>query len=438
MTTLEPPQLTGAPWTPEPGAIVFLPEVTDGMTLEEIYAYLSRDNPSVVFDAEPDEVLVAAADVHNGAMVALIPAFEDLERLELEGGEPLGELHITAFYLGEAEHVDDQTRTDIIATLEEMLADQDVIEAVVFGVGIFNPTGDEPALILNVAGGGLESIRDVIEEALDDADARVPMQHHPWVPHITIAYDTEDNPLKIDSEDIAPQRMGPITIDRVRVAFGGQTTDIPLGLNVIASAERVFHMSGKHDQSTHGRGTSGEAALSSAPVRYDKIRGRAAMEEAGINEAELNAMGRYRGTGSDRINRYHRGIEQAPEDDAIAARVSKDLDSAISKSSLRDDVLVARNTATTSWLPEADDLTGQEWIDPAYVSTTADLNTSRFTKPGGAQMKISVPRGTHAVGLSDHTHESELLLERGLRFRVTADYGTDDRGIRQLDVEVVR
>ena len=32
--------------------------------------------------------LVAAAEVHTGAMVALIPTAEDAERLAVEGGEP--------------------------------------------------------------------------------------------------------------------------------------------------------------------------------------------------------------------------------------------------------------------------------------------------------------------------------------------------------------
>ena len=249
--------MTGAPWTPEPGAIVFLPEITEGMTDEEAYAFLSRDRPEAVFPAEPNEVIVAGLEPHNGAMVALIPSFEDLERLEVEGGEPLGELHITMFFLGEAADIDDQTRADIVATLEELLLEEDLIPAVVFGLGVFNPTGDEPAVILNVGGEGLERIKNVIEEGLIDADVAYPNQHVPWVPHITLGYDKIS---LLDAGEAAPQRMGPITIDRVRVAFGGEVTDLPLGVGVTAAAVHTFHLPGKHDQSEHGKGKKPGAA----------------------------------------------------------------------------------------------------------------------------------------------------------------------------------
>ena len=52
-------------------------------------------------------------------------------------------------------------------------------------------------------------------------------------------------------------------------------------------------------------------------------------------------------------------------------------------------------------------------------------------------MTITVPAGTGAVQMSEIDHEAELMLERGLRYRVVADHGVDDGGVRRLDVEVL-
>ena len=60
------------------------------------------------------DALVAAADIANGAMVALVPSQPDLERLALEGGEPLDQLHLALLYLGEADAIDAETRASAV------------------------------------------------------------------------------------------------------------------------------------------------------------------------------------------------------------------------------------------------------------------------------------------------------------------------------------
>lgn len=52
----------------------------------------------------------------------------------------------------------------------------------------------------------------------------IPTQHSPWAPHICAAY-SDDPGLLAALED----GLGLITFDRIRLAFAGQYTDIPLG-----------------------------------------------------------------------------------------------------------------------------------------------------------------------------------------------------------------
>lgn len=83
------------------------------------------------------------------------------------------------------------------------------------------------------------------------------------------------------------------------------------------------------------------------------------------------------------------------------------------------------------------DVTGLTWRDDAFVSVSGDgrASGSAFSSAGGAIMRIRAPKGTKAVGVTDRA-EMELLLGRGLTYRVVKDNGVVD-GKRRLDVEVV-
>lgn len=83
------------------------------------------------------------------------------------------------------------------------------------------------------------------------------------------------------------------------------------------------------------------------------------------------------------------------------------------------------------------DVTGLEWRDDAFVSTSGDGRSSNaaFSGANGAVMRIVAPKGTKAVGVTDYA-EMELLLDRGLKYRVVKDNGVVE-GRRRLDVEVI-
>ncbi|KAA9380139.1 hypothetical protein F5972_08200 [Microbispora cellulosiformans] len=187
----------------------------------------------IVRDAHPQPDLSAASGgPYTGGMVALVPSQADIERLAVPGGELPEDLHLTLLFLGDADAIDAPTRAAITDALaSEMPGQMDQpdglqpLEANAFAISVFNPADDErdPCIVLGVGGPGLADMHrsaSYIVSGLFD----LPEQHTPWVPHVTLTY-TGDLAQVAQLAD----RTGPITFDRLRVAFGGEVTDIPLG-----------------------------------------------------------------------------------------------------------------------------------------------------------------------------------------------------------------
>lgn len=167
---------------------------------------------------------------HTGAMVALLPSDLDVQRLALEGGEPADQLHVTMFYLGDAVDWDDEARGQVISNMANVARMIGPVQAHIFGGALWNPGSDEPAYVWNVGdardvvgGARLADARYEVQYALEDRHGGpdMPQQHSPWVAHICAAYG------KADLEAMA-ERVGPVTLDRLVVAFGGEWTVLPL------------------------------------------------------------------------------------------------------------------------------------------------------------------------------------------------------------------
>ena len=186
------------------------------------------------------DALVAAADVVNGAMVALVPSDDDAKRLVVEGGEPLDQLHLTLLYLGEADQIGDDIRAALIDAGRDMALGWNGVAAEAFAPALFNPAGDEPCAVMLCSGAELA---EFYETAIADLTELIDLPedlHVPWCAHITLFYlaPTTEKPqgtvdLIMSAGDNSPlmQAMwatGPVTFDRLRFAFGGEVTDIPL------------------------------------------------------------------------------------------------------------------------------------------------------------------------------------------------------------------
>lgn len=208
-----------------------------GFTEDEAYALLAGLDDTNSTAVMP---MVAAADnaeeeeeEHTGAMVALVPSDADIERLLVEDGEPADELHLTLMFLGEAADIAENTRDQIISAVERYA--QTPMSANGFSVNVFNPTASNSCIVMGVGNddGSLSELHSNVSSALGGlAGLKIPEQHTPWVPHVTLAYTDE-----FDSVTELGSRTGPITFDKIRVAFGNEVHDIPLGEPITAAVE---------------------------------------------------------------------------------------------------------------------------------------------------------------------------------------------------------
>lgn len=186
--------------------------------------------------------LVAAAEVHTGAMVALIPSEQDGQRLAVDGGEPVDQLHLTLMYLGEAADISPETQQAIVDGLRGLVEDavrpdyEMPVMADGFAISAFNPGDNAQAdgkqrdtcIVLGVSGDDLDTFHGMVKDAVDEVVSEpsgftLPDQHAPWIPHVTLAF-TDDLSMVEQLVD----RVGRVVFDRVRVAFGGDNIDIPL------------------------------------------------------------------------------------------------------------------------------------------------------------------------------------------------------------------
>ena len=122
------------------------------------------------------------------------------------------------------------------------------------------------------------------------------------------------------------------------------------------------------------------------------------------------------------------------------------LDQALAASRTDQPITVYRGLTDGRFVLPADwqtrDLTGLTWTDPAFTSTTVNPDGAEAyvgdTDQRGVAIRLHLPTGTTAIGIGyDHGYndEGEVLLPRGLTFRVTHDQGTQgDYGVRWLDV----
>lgn len=184
----------------------------------------------------PPPAVKAAAVEHTGAMIALVPSPEDAERLAVDGGEPADELHVTLAYLGEAADIPAGARAELVGAVTAAMNGLPPVEAEGFAVSAFNPNSPDrdPCIVLGLGGLPLAEAYTRAQRGIGEAATGVefPDQRKPWIPHLTFAY-TDDLSKVAEWAD----RTGPARFDRVRLAFAGEHTDIPLTAAPVAASE---------------------------------------------------------------------------------------------------------------------------------------------------------------------------------------------------------
>lgn len=164
---------------------------------------------------------------HTGAMIALRPRQDHIDRLAIQDGEEPRELHTTLLFLGKAADYSYDTRARIVYAMREIAQRFRQVTGQGFGVNVWNPAGEDPCVVLQVGGSEMVDIRNAVISALQGMDLmQVPEQHEPWVPHVTLKY-TADFSVVPELTELAE---GPVVYDAIRVAFGGIVDDIPFPL----------------------------------------------------------------------------------------------------------------------------------------------------------------------------------------------------------------
>ena len=192
----------------------------------------------------------SAGEHLSGAMIALMPSEEDAKRLKIGGGESADQLHMTLYYMGKGADWSEYERGTIVnAVIDRMTeAGPTWTAGRAFGVAHWNGDGDEPCWVMNVSDlpederddnyTRLETVHKLVTDALESrhGEQDIPTQHSPWIPHMCLAY-TADLTIAAELE----KRLGPITFDRIRIAFAGDYTDIQLSPeNVTAAANPLL------------------------------------------------------------------------------------------------------------------------------------------------------------------------------------------------------
>lgn len=238
-------------------------------------ARASAFNPSApartgAYDSTDGGGRTASADGSHlmGAMIALIPTAAHAEALALEGGEDVGELHLTLFFLGDdADDWSEDQRRELIQGIEARAASMGgPVHANAFGANHWNPASASPCWVWAVGDDyeapedapTLHEARNAAVDALEDTHNHpdLPFQHSPWAPHVCAAYTAEAWPLEPMAE-----RTGPLVFDRIRVAFGGEHTDIPLGPQEEPTMEDTTAAAVDTAPATRAWSTPGDAAL---------------------------------------------------------------------------------------------------------------------------------------------------------------------------------
>lgn len=201
---------------------------------------------------------------------------------------------------------------------------------------------------------------------------------------------------------------------------------------------------------------SGKKALGAAPLEFGEFEFDRGADGDLANELDPSSLDFYRSDGYREVNGYLRNPAPSRDPDGELKATVSAMDFAMGHSRLTQPILVHRGVGDLKkMLPGVHtgrSLVGLEYAEDAFTSTTVDPRVAEGFGIGTVMLNIRVPKGVGAVQLSRYydgqikdglpvgasrelDYEAEMLLERGLRFRVVDDQTID--GVRQLGVEVV-
>lgn len=160
-----------------------------------------------------------AAGAHTGVLVALYLHPDVAKAIAVEDGEAADDLHITLCYC-------DGDLDDALPVVEDLAASWSPLIGALDGVSSFEPSessdGKRPVYAVPVVD-RLSAMREWLADELETAGVHPKADHGDWVPHITLKYIDEDDPLDIT----LPPHLD-LVFDTITVIQGDERHDFPL------------------------------------------------------------------------------------------------------------------------------------------------------------------------------------------------------------------
>lgn len=157
-----------------------------------------------------------------GSMIAVYPPTEILERLHVDGGETVDEMHLTLIFVAADASTLVKTPVELIEAIRGVTATTSPIEATISGMGRFNIGDGEEATYVSVDAPGLDELYVRLLSALTTAGVDV-AHSHGHTAHITVQYHPAGQ-----GPDFMPE-PDTFLIDQVCFVVGEDRYDIPFG-----------------------------------------------------------------------------------------------------------------------------------------------------------------------------------------------------------------
>ena len=165
-----------------------------------------------------------------------------------------------------------------------------------------------------------------------------------------------------------------------------------------------------------------------------------------IDQSRVRALRAYTGADYSSVNRLLRYNHSL---DAHHLEIIEQLDAAMEVTSLPNSILVYRGVGPRVLglkYGEPFDFyaaVGMGIVDPGFVSSTTDIEVARNF--GDVVMEIMVPAGTRALCVAEVLNndedtinelgsESEVILDRGLKYRVDSVGGTESNPLLRVSI----
>jgi hypothetical protein len=280
-------------------------------------------------------------------------------------------------------------------------------------------------------------------------------------PKLAVAHKTASE-KKVEKLDKQAAKAGPMPAPKVHVK--PPSSEVGKGPNPETAGNLGYHYTPKVANDPHGQGWPGTgSAYVSSPEQLASLQEHLAkpdtkfgleaqkqfkwsignMEGKGAAHSGKSALYAYTGTSYDPINKKLNGLP--PGAKSPGGQISS-IDAAFASSPpLEGDVVLYRgfknpNTVFSSGKWNDVNVAGVEWTQRSYSSTSGQLSTAQGFGYGGVVMRIIIPKEMNVHGINakggQHPGEAEIILQRGLRYRVVADHGKHS-GTRYVDVMVV-